>query len=229
MVTLSRIYTRNGDAGTTRLSDMSETSKTDPRVKAYGDVDEANAIIGVALATGGLPDDITAALHHIQNDLFDVGADLSNPLTKDPPYEQLRVVQPAIDRLEAWCDAFTDALPVLTSFILPGGTLAAAHLHVARTTVRRAERSAWQAAEAYGTEEAVTGEGGGVNLLAVTYLNRLSDLLFIMARIANEGVEILWVPGKDRTPTTSKAQRQRQAIADQQADSSSRGVSGGQN
>jgi cob(I)alamin adenosyltransferase len=200
MVRLTRIYTRTGDGGQTRLSDMSQTEKTDPRVAAYGDVDEANSAIGVALATGGLPADVGDILRRIQNELFDLGADLSNPLR--PPGEtlELRIEAAAVERLEAWCDHFGDPLPGLTSFILPGGTPAAAQLHVARTVVRRAERAAWHAAERYGTEPADGDQPGGVNPLAITYLNRLSDLLFILTRVINgaDG-DVLWLPGGDRT------------------------------
>jgi cob(I)alamin adenosyltransferase len=195
MVNLTRIYTRTGDAGETRLGDMSVTSKTDPRLMAYADVDEANAQIGVAIATGGLSDHVVAVLTQVQNELFDVGADLCNPVVPpddpaQPEYPPLRMEQAAIDRLEAWCDHFNEDLPKLRSFILSGGTLAAAQLHVARTVVRRAERSGWAAL-------AVHGET--MNQLAVTYLNRLSDLLFILARHANrERGDVLWVPGGDR-------------------------------
>ena len=155
MVRLTRIYTRTGDAGQTQLSDLSPVSKTDPRVEAYGDVDEANSAIGVALAAGGLPDDVAAVLRTVQNEMFDVGADLSTPLrvpTSTDPLPELRITQDYIDRLEAWCDQFGDPLPNLKSFILPGGSPAAAQLHVARTVVRRAERAAWAAVQAYGTE-----------------------------------------------------------------------------
>ena len=124
--------------------------KADLRVETYGHVDEANSAIGVALAVGGLDEQATAALAIIQNELFDVGADLSNPLAANPEWEPLRIIQPSIDRLERWCDEFGAELPKLRSFILPGGTLAAAQLHVARTVVRRAERSAWRAVEEYG-------------------------------------------------------------------------------
>lgn len=190
MVNLTRIYTRTGDGGRTRLGDTSETSKTDPRLEAYADVDEANAFIGVALATGGLEDDVVAVLTRIQNDLFDVGADLSTPVVPDPEHPPLRVEPDYVDRLEAWCDAYNEDLPKLRSFILNGGTPAAAHLHVARTVVRRAERAAWSAVEAH---------GDSVNVLAVKYLNRLSDLLFILARHANrERGDVLWVPGGER-------------------------------
>jgi cob(I)alamin adenosyltransferase len=205
VVQLTRIYTRTGDDGQTRLSDMSLTDKTDPRVAAYGDVDEANSALGVVLAAGGLPPEVEQALHSIQNEMFDLGADLSNPLAADPPYPPLRVTQDYVDRLEAWCDSFGDALPALTSFILPGGTPAAAYLHVARTVTRRAERAAWLAVARYGTEEASGDAPGGVNLLAIRYLNRLSDLLFILTRVVNGTAgEVLWTPGGDR-PRPSRA------------------------
>jgi cob(I)alamin adenosyltransferase len=203
MVRLTRIYTRTGDAGQTQLSDLSPVSKTDPRVAAYGDVDEANSAIGVALAAGDLPDDVAAVLRSVQNEMFDLGADLSTPLrvptSTDPP-PQLRITQEYVIRLEAWCDQFGGPLPNLTSFILPGGTPAAAQLHMARTVVRRAERAAWAAVEAYGTE--AVGDPklpGGVSTLAITYLNRLSDLLFILTRVINgtDG-DVLWVPGGER-------------------------------
>src|SRR3954451_18561490 len=145
MVNLTRIYTRTGDRGETRLGDMSTTSKTDPRLEAYAVVDETNAHLGVALATGGLDDDVVAVLTHIQNDLFDVGADLCTPVVPDPEYPPLRIEQDYVDRLEGWCDQWNEGLAKLRSFILNGGTVAAAHLHVARTVCRRAERSAWAA------------------------------------------------------------------------------------
>ncbi len=190
MVNLTRIYTRTGDAGQTRLGDMSETSKTDLRLEAYACVDEGNAHIGVALAQGGFEDDVVALLTRVQNDLFDVGADFSTPVVAEPKYPPLRVEQDYVDRLEAWCDHYNDELPALRSFILNGGTLGAAHLHVARTVVRRAERAAWAAwAEHEDT----------MNKIAITYLNRLSDLLFILARHANrENGDVLWVPGGER-------------------------------
>ncbi|HEX3197205.1 MAG TPA: cob(I)yrinic acid a,c-diamide adenosyltransferase [Propionibacteriaceae bacterium] len=203
MVRLTRIYTRTGDAGQTQLSDLSPVSKTDPRVAAYGDVDEANSAIGVALATGDLPDDVAAVLRSVQNEMFDLGADLSTPLrvptSSDPP-PQLRITQEYVIRLEAWCDQFGGPLPNLTSFILPGGTPAAAQLHLARTVVRRAERAAWAAVEACGTEAVADPQlPGGVSTLAITYLNRLSDLLFILTRVVNgtDG-DVLWVPGGER-------------------------------
>jgi cob(I)alamin adenosyltransferase len=201
VVRLTRIYTRTGDGGDTRLADMSVARKTDLRVAAYGDVDETNSVLGVALAIGQLPAEVTAALRTIQNELFDLGADLSKPLRpSDPGQPELRITQESIDRLEAWCDEFSAPLGPLSSFILPGGLAGAAQLHVARTVARRAERSAWAAAEAYGTEPvAEANRPGGVNALAITYLNRLSDLLFILTRVVNgpEG-DVLWIPGGQR-------------------------------
>ena len=188
-VHLTRIYTRTGDDGSTTLGDMSRTRKTDPRVGAYADVDETNAALGVALALGDLAGDIAAVIGRIQNELFDVGADLCTPVTAEPDYPPLRVTAEYVDRLEAWCDEFNATLSTLDSFILPGGTPGAALLHVARTISRRAERSAWLLVEA---------EGERVNPLAVTYLNRLSDLLFILARRANPGGDVAWIPGGDR-------------------------------
>ncbi len=191
MVNLTRIYTRTGDAGETRLGDMSVTTKTDLRLLAYADVDEANAHLGVALATGGLDEDVVAVLTHVQNDLFDVGADLCTPVVADPEFPPLRIEQDYVDRLEAWCDHYNEHLEKLRSFILNGGTPAAAHLHVARTVVRRAERGAWAAYEVHGE---------AMNKLAITYLNRLSDLVFILARYANrEQGDVLWVPGGERS------------------------------
>lgn len=190
MVNLTRIYTRTGDAGETRLGDMSVTTKTDPRLLAYADVDEANAHLGVAIATGGLEEDVVTVLTHVQNDLFDVGADLCTPVVPDPEYPPLRIEQDYVDRLEAWCDHYNEPLEKLRSFILNGGTPAAAQLHVARTVVRRAERGAWAAYEVH---------GASMNKLAITYLNRLSDLVFILARHANrERGDVLWVPGGER-------------------------------
>ena len=199
---LTKIYTRTGDAGETRLSDMSVVAKTDLRVEAYGDVDEANSAIGLALA---LDPDLDASVRQllslIQNELFDLGADLSNPLTADPEFPPLRVTEESVGRLEGWCDHYTAALPALRSFIMPGGTPAAAQLHLARTITRRAERAAWRAADAYGTQTGQTDQPGGVNPVALRYLNRLSDLLFILTRVVN-GVEheVLWVPGGERNP-----------------------------
>jgi cob(I)alamin adenosyltransferase len=190
MVNLTRIYTRTGDDGTTALGDMSRTTKTDPRLVAYADCNEANAAIGVALACGGLAEDVSAVLVRVQNDLFDVGADLATPVVPDPKYPPLRVEQSYVDRLEADCDTFLEPLEKLRSFILPGGTPGAAYLHLACTVVRRAERSTWAAIDLHGDT---------VNPLTAKYLNRLSDLLFILARTANREVgDVLWVPGENR-------------------------------
>jgi cob(I)alamin adenosyltransferase len=200
VVNLTRIYTRTGDDGTTSLGDFSRTRKTDPRLVAYADVDEANSAIGVVLATAGgdLDADVVDVLGRVQNDLFDVGADLCNPLsTSEPEHPPLRVTRQYVEDLEAVCDRWNEELEPLHSFILPGGAVAAAHLHVARTVARRAERSVWVAVEQYGTD----GDGG-VNPLTAQYLNRLSDLLFILGRRANRGVgDVLWAPGGGRTPT----------------------------
>jgi cob(I)alamin adenosyltransferase len=200
MVNLTRIYTRTGDDGTTALGDFSRTSKNDPRLVAFADVDEANSAIGVVLAMAGpssadgaaLDERLVALLRQIQNDLFDVGADLCTPLTAVPPEPpRLRVTGGYVDRLEQACDTWNADLPALRSFILPGGLPAAAFLHVARTVTRRAERAVWAAIETYGTE----GDGA-VNPLTARYLNRLSDLLFILCRVANGPAgDVLWVPG----------------------------------
>ena len=182
-VRLTRIYTRGGDAGETSLGDGSRVSKLDERITAYGASDELNSAIGVVLA-GGCPPDIADVLLRIQNELFDLGADLSVPIEHEG---RLRVTQDQIDRLEEDCDGFNAGLPELKSFVLPGGGEAAARLHMARTVCRRAEREALVAAEA--TQ---------VNPLTVVYLNRLSDLLFILARAANAAdgrEEPLWRPG----------------------------------
>ena len=203
MVHLTRIYTRTGDAGQTRLSDNSVARKTDPRVEAYGSVDELNSAIGVLLANHDVDDDARGALRIIQNELFDLGADLSNPVAPNPKWEPLRIIQPSIDRLEAWCDQFNEDLPNLDSFILPGGSLASAQFHLLRTMARRAERQAWAAAEQYGIEDGSTEASGGLSPLPLKYLNRLSDLFFILARRANllAGVtDVLWLPGGERTP-----------------------------
>ncbi|HRA75911.1 MAG TPA: cob(I)yrinic acid a,c-diamide adenosyltransferase [Propionicimonas sp.] len=217
MVNLTRIYTRTGDAGTTRLADLSEASKTDQRIEAYGAVDEANAVLGLVVTQPDLAADLREVLLLIQNELFDAGADLATPLAKDPEWEPLRIVPASIERLEGWCDSFGDDLPALRSFILPGGTRTSALLQQARTVVRRAERAAWRAVEAYGSDVAAGDRPGGVNPTAITYLNRLSDLLFILARVATQSVgEVLWVPGKDRTPLDPKAAAQRERILRQQ-------------
>jgi len=189
-IVLSRIYTRTGDDGTTALGDMSRVPKTDPRLVAYADVDEANCAVGAALALAELGDDVTSLLTRVQNELFDVGADLCNPVTENPRYPPLRIDGSYVSALESDCDEQNADLPTLRSFILPGGTPAAALLHTARAIVRRAERSAWAAL-------AVHGET--MNPLTAHYLNRLSDLLFILARRANLARgDVLWKPGGDR-------------------------------
>ena len=189
-VVLSKIYTRTGDDGTTALGDLSRARKTDPRLGAYADTDEANCAIGVAVTMGQLPADVSQLLIRIQNELFDVGADLCNPVTESPAYPPLRVDESYITGLEQACDTFNEGLPVLRSFVLPGGSAAAALLHVARTVVRRAERSTWAALEAH---------ADSMNPLTAQYLNRLSDLLFILARRVNQpDGDLLWKPGGDR-------------------------------
>ncbi|MEI2640833.1 MAG: cob(I)yrinic acid a,c-diamide adenosyltransferase [Candidatus Nanopelagicales bacterium] len=185
MVNLTRIYTRTGDDGSTALGDFSRTSKTDLRLEAYADVDEANSAIGVVLALGEPPAEVVEVLSRVQNELFDVGADLCTPL----PAKGLRVTQDYVDALEADCDRFNADLPNLRSFILPGGTPASALLHVARTVARRAERATWRAFGEY---------GDSMNDMTAHYLNRLSDLLFILARVCNPGGDVLWVPGGER-------------------------------
>jgi len=185
-VHLTRIYTRTGDDGTTGLSDFSRVPKTDPRLAAYADSEEANAAIGVVLSVGAPPEAIVAPLRQIQNDLFDVGADLATPVVADPEYPPLRVTERQVERLEGWCDEFNADLPKLDSFILPGGTPAAAYLNVARTVTRRAERSTWAV---------IAADPDRTSRLPAHYLNRLSDLLFILGRVANPGGDVLWVPG----------------------------------
>jgi cob(I)alamin adenosyltransferase len=201
VVNLTRIYTRTGDDGTTSLGDFGRTRKTDPRLVAYADVDEANSALGGVLASAGSELDAETAglLRRVQNDLFDVGADLCTPLSASPSeHPPLRVTPEYVEDLEAACDRYNEDLPSLRSFILPGGSVAAAFLHVARTVTRRAERSVWAAVERYGTDA-----DGGVNPLTAQYLNRLSDLLFILSRQANrERGDVLWTPGGGRTPPT---------------------------
>lgn len=189
-VHLTKIYTRTGDDGTTALSDFSRVSKNDPRLAAYADCDELNASIGQALALMTLPEEVVTVLKRVQNELFDAGADLSTPIQENPKYPPLRIEQSYIDALEADCDRFNEQLEALNSFILPGGTPGAAMLHVARTIARRAERAAWAAIEAVPETTSV---------LPARYLNRLSDLLFIMSRLANDSNDVKWVPGGSRT------------------------------
>jgi cob(I)alamin adenosyltransferase len=184
-VNLTRIYTRLGDGGETHLGDMSRVAKTHPRIEAYGTVDELNAQIGLAMTVASLPEGYRQWLAHVQNDLFDVGADLSAPEDPSSDRERLRVIPEQTSWLEERCDEVNDTLAPLKSFVLPGGTPAAAALHVCRTVCRRAERAAIACGEDCSPE-------------AVRYLNRLSDLLFILSRGANGGEEPLWQPGRYR-------------------------------
>ena len=153
MVNLTRIYTRTGDDGTTALGDMSRVGKNDLRLQAYADTDEANSCLGVALALGSLDDEVVALLTRVQNELFDVGADLCTPVVAEPEHPPLRVEQDYVDRLEAACDIYNGQLAALRSFVLPGGTPGASLLHVARTVVRRAERSTWAALDVHGNDD----------------------------------------------------------------------------
>lgn len=204
MVRLTKIYTKVGDGGTTMLGDGHFVSKTDPRVEAYGTVDEANAAIGVAVAAlvarhsvpGIVPDQIFADLRdeliRVQHDLFDVGADLCVPIEPgEAPGKRLRIVESQYERLEAAIDRINADLGSLDSFILPGGSMIAAELHLARTIVRRAERR---------TTALLESEPARTNIKALIFLNRLSDLLFVMARAANDGgkADVLWKPGANR-------------------------------
>jgi cob(I)alamin adenosyltransferase len=190
MVNLTRIYTKTGDDGTTSLGDMSRTSKNDPRLEAFATVDEANSYIGVALLHIS-NEDIRALLIQVQNEMFDVGADLCTPVVDEPKVKPLRVTASMVDKLEAEIDKYNAELQPLRSFVLPGGTAGSAHLHVARTIVRRAERATWHAIHSF---------GDGVSILTARYLNRLSDLLFVLARYENLSTgDELWVPGASRT------------------------------
>ena len=209
MVKLTKIYTRTGDEGLTGLSNFSRVRKTDPRIEAYADVDEANSAIGVAvaLAQNEFDQETLDLLSQIQNDLFDLGADLSNPLNEHYEYEPLRVDAIWIDALEVAIDKYNSQLEKLDSFIIPGGSGLAAGLHLARTVVRRAERATWHAIEEHGTEPGKKGQtNGGISLTAVKYLNRLSDLLFVLARYANikHGGDIKWVPAANRREAPAK-------------------------
>ena len=186
MVNLTRIYTRTGDDGTTALGDFTRTDKNDSRLIAYADVDEANSCVGLVLVTPGLETDVAQTLLTVQNDLFDVGADLCTPPADTAT--QLRITDEYVTWLESQIDDYNAGLEPLRSFVLPGGTEAAARLHQARTVVRRAERATWAAAGEF---------PGQINPLAAQYLNRLSDLLFVMSRYVNrtEG-DLLWKPGR---------------------------------
>jgi len=182
-INLTRIYTRLGDAGETHLGDMSRVAKTHPRIEAYGTVDELNSHLGLTLTLEDLPDRYDEWLRRVQNDLFDLGADIAAP--EDPERERLRILPDQTAWLEQRCDEVNETLPALKSFVLPGGSRAAAHLHVCRTVCRRAERLAVACGEELNPE-------------VVRYLNRLSDLLFILSRGANRGAEPLWEPGRYR-------------------------------
>lgn len=190
-VVLSRIYTRTGDAGTTAINDGTRVPKTDTRLAAYADTDEANCAVGTAITLGNLPGDMVKLLQRVQNELFDAGADLATPLPAEPPeYPQLRIDESYVTALEAACDEYNATLPTLRSFILPGGTPGGALLHTARAVTRRAERTAWAA---------VADHGETISPWPAKYLNRLSDLLFILSRAANASTgDILWHPGGDR-------------------------------
>lgn len=190
MVYLNRIYTKTGDAGETSLGDGTRVPKTHRRIRAYGGVDELNSVLGVALAAG-LPDDLRPRIVRIQNDLFDIGADLCVPESEEPPaYPPLRVTAQQVTRLEGWIDAANDHLQPLKSFILPGGSTAAAYLHLARTVCRRVELGVVELAE-----------HEPINPQVVMYLNRLSDLFFVWSRAVNDNgrQDVLWVPGQNRT------------------------------
>lgn len=193
MVKLNRIYTRTGDNGTTGLATGQRRPKYDLRVAAYGTVDETNACVGLARLHAATEDgEVDAMLGRIANDLFDLGADLSTPDTGETlAYEPLRIVQAQVDRLEAEIDQLNAALAPLRSFVLPGGTPAAAHLHLARTVSRRAERLMVELAQT---------EGERVSAPALKYINRLSDFLFVASRFLNAraGGDVLWVPGQNR-------------------------------
>ncbi|MCS4531979.1 cob(I)yrinic acid a,c-diamide adenosyltransferase [Corynebacterium sp. ES2730-CONJ] len=188
-VHLTKIYTRTGDDGTTGLSDFSRVPKNDPRLVAYAECDELNAHLGHVVALASLDEKILDIVRRIQNELFDAGADLATPIKEDLGYEPLRITPDYISRLEADCDHFNELLVPLDSFILPGGTQQAALMHIARTVCRRAERSAWEAVEAYPDTTSV---------MPAKYLNRLSDLLFILCRLANPDGDVKWVPGGKR-------------------------------
>jgi cob(I)alamin adenosyltransferase len=189
LVVISSVYTKTGDQGTTSLGDGSRTSKNDARLEAFSTVDEANSTIGVALSMD-IDADVKEVLLRIQNDMFDVGADLCTPVIDDPKYPPLRVTEEQVTRLENLIDQYNEPLSTLRTFVLPSGTPLAAQLHVARTVVRRAERQTWGAIHAF---------GGGVNITTAKYLNRLSDLLFVLSRHANREIgDVLWVPGANR-------------------------------
>jgi cob(I)alamin adenosyltransferase len=187
MVHLTKIYTKTGDQGTTALGDMSRTSKNDPRIEAYATVDELNANIGAVLGYS-IDRGQRQILNRIQNELFDLGADLATPVIDNPKVEPLRITEESIAWLESKIDLYNAMLEPLHSFILPSGSPVTAQFHIARTVARRAERRTWAAIHAF---------GDGVSVLAAQYLNRLSDLLFVLARCQGDK-DVLWIPGKDR-------------------------------
>ncbi len=189
MVTLNKIYTRTGDGGSTRLASGALVAKTDARVEAYGSVDETNAAVGLVRLVVAPDDALSPILARIQNELFDLGADLATPVAPDSKWPALRILDSQVDRLEGEIDALNSRMADLTSFVLPGGTPAAAYLHLARTVCRRAEREAVR-----------LSQSESVSPAALKYLNRLSDLLFVAARFANdEGrADVLWAPGATR-------------------------------
>lgn len=187
MVVISSVYTKTGDQGTTSLGDGSRTSKNDARLEAFSTVDEANSAIGVAVCLAEGEQDVRDVLLNIQNDMFDVGADLCTPVIDDPKVTPLRVTEEQVTKLETLIDKYNEPLSTLRTFVLPGGTVLAAQLHVARTVTRRAERETWNAIHAF---------GDGVSITTAKYLNRLSDLLFVLSRHANREIgDVLWVPG----------------------------------
>lgn len=189
MVYLNRIYTRSGDAGETSLGDGARIPKTHPRIVAIGAVDELNSLLGAA-AAAGLPDGMPTCMAHIQNDLFDVGADLCVPESTEAAKPPLRITSDQVAQLERWIDGFNESLAPLTSFVLPGGSLAAAQVHHARTVCRRVEISVLELAACE-----------TINPQIAIYLNRLSDLLFVLARVCNDNgrTDVLWVPGRSQT------------------------------
>ena len=197
MVYLNKIYTKTGDTGETSLGDGTRVSKSHPRITAFGSVDELNSAIGMALAIAEWPSETKERLQSIQNDLFDLGADLCVPITSEPGYTPLRITAGQAKRLEDWIDEANEHLEPLTSFILPGGSRPAAALHVARTVCRRAESDVVRLIEAESRSE----ESAGINLNVMIYLNRLSDLLFVMARAENDSgkKDVLWKPGASQT------------------------------
>ncbi|MCF1766281.1 cob(I)yrinic acid a,c-diamide adenosyltransferase [Corynebacterium argentoratense] len=200
-VHLTKIYTRTGDNGTTGLSNFDRVPKDDPRLVAYADCEETNCMIGQVLALGSPNNDVAEVLRRVQNELFDAGADLATPIEDNPQYPPLRILQSYIDQLEHDCDRFNESLGKLDSFILPGGTPTAALIHTARVICRRAERAAWAAVREFPDT---------TSALPAQYLNRLSDLLFIVGRVENldangDSMDVRWVPGSHRQNKTQQS------------------------